>query len=238
MQQPRLGAVACVRWRKRSAPWAVPALLAWPLGFLMLPIICVATPPDAGSQATIRGTAMASSPSNSTHSAEKYATLDAEFIYQENEGLRVRYSVRNTGKQDLAVFDRGNRHAVLTKQMSAGDVGQPHFRDDNGAVTLSLAARALPKPTPYLPPVPLAVKLPAGASVSGEFQFDLNLIDTAPTRIRLCVGIAAFNAQNYSDSYKADALEVWRASFAVVDHQRMLCTPWFDLASGKFQSPG
>jgi hypothetical protein len=158
------------------------------------------------------------------------------------EQFSVRYRVTNTADGPLAVFDRGDRHAVLTGRLASGAIAVPHFTQDGGDLTLDHAARALPDPTPTVPPVPLAARLGQGAALDGAFGFDLSLT-VGVERVRWCLGVAPFNDKDYRpDDRSVDRSEVgsggdadaWQASFAVVDAQEMLCTPWYVLAAGTF----
>jgi len=148
--------------------------------------------------------------------------------------LRVRYRVHNTGGEDLAVFDRGNRHAVLTKRQQAGEVGEPGFHEDgDGGLVLSHVARPLPRPAPTLPPTPLAARLAPGQALEGDFSFS-PLVGDQPRRLRWCLGVAPFNETQFRSPEQAGGVEVWQASFDLAESQQTLCTPWFEVAAGAF----
>ncbi|MGO1541952.1 MAG: hypothetical protein ACTHZI_00560 [Luteimonas sp.] len=160
--------------------------------------------------------------------------VEAAFEAVADGPLKVRYRVHNTGGGDLAVFDRGNRHAVLTKRQQAGEVGQPIFREEgDGGLTLSHMAMPLPQPSPTLPPTPLAARLGAGQALEGEFSF-APLVGEPPTRLRWCLGVTPFEEARFTATEHAGEFEVWQASFAHADSQQVLCTPWFDVAKGAF----
>lgn len=183
----------------------------------------------------LESAAMPVPPEVSTTVATEWATLQAGFDYLPAERLlRVRYRLDNTGGSALAVFDRGDRHAVMTRQLVAGEVPSPFFSlDDAGGLTLSHEALPLPVPTPTSPPTPLAARLMPGASLEAGFSFTLPT-SIAAGRVRWCVGVAPFNDADFSEGETAAGVDLWRASFAVVDQQQRLCTPWFDLAGGRF----
>ena len=158
--------------------------------------------------------------------------LEAVFA-REGAGLRVDYRIRNTGKDALVVFDRGDRHAVLTKRMAPGDVGVPTLETrDGGRAVLSHVARALPTPAPTVPPTPLARRLPAGETVDATFAFS-NWLD-APTQVQWCIGVAPADDARLFSPEDTGAVEVWQADFGYADDQQVLCTPWFDMARGTF----
>ena len=160
-------------------------------------------------------------------------SLEVRFEYAASAGkLIVRYRALNTSDTPIAVFDRGNRQAVLSKRQAFGVVAAPTFEDEGDATTLRHVALPLPQPAPTVPPTPLATKVAAGAGVDGEFEFVF--VSTVPKRVRWCLGIAPFADGDFSAPEQAGGVEVWRASFAVVERQRVLCTPWFDLARGEF----
>lgn len=163
------------------------------------------------------------------------AEMTATFDYSSAaHSLQVKYRVENKGSETLAVFDRGDRHAVMTRQLTAGVVPPPLFSDDkSGGLTLSHEALPLPHPAPTSPPTPLAARLAPGAGLEGMFSFTVPASIDA-TRIRWCLGIAHFNERDFSAGESLADVDLWRASFAVVDEQERLCTPWFDVARGAF----
>lgn len=161
--------------------------------------------------------------------------LEAAFAHDvDARRIEVRYRLENTGAAPLAVFDRGDRHAVMSRRLRPGAVPAPLFEQDGDALTLRHAALALRTPSPTVPPTPLAAKLAPGAQLEGRFAFDLALAASPPRRARWCLGTAPFDDADFSQPEAVDGLELWRASFAVVPRQRLLCTPWFDLAAGRF----
>ena len=160
--------------------------------------------------------------------------VDVRFELTGKEQLQVHYSVDNQGAMPMMVFDRGNVHAILTKQQSVGAVGQPLFRMQGRDLTLLHLARALPDPTPISPPTPVAARVPQGERLQGRFTFDLTLAD-APQRVRWCLGVAAFNDNDFQQARDGNGVDLWTASFALADTQQQLCTPWFDLQAGRFE---
>jgi hypothetical protein len=164
--------------------------------------------------------------------------LDAVFQADPGAPLRVRYTVRNTGPSDLAVFDRGDRHAVLTGRHRAGEVGDPGYHDEGGGnLTVSHAALPLPSPSPTLPPVPLAAKLAPGQSIEDEFTIAPPMLD-APRRVRWCLGVADFDETRFTSPEQIGDVHLWQASFELAGAQRTLCTPWFDVARRRFEDGG
>ncbi|HRO28212.1 MAG TPA: hypothetical protein PLD19_12360 [Luteimonas sp.] len=164
------------------------------------------------------------------------ARLEVTFAALTPETVRVRYRLRNSGDVPLAVFDRGDRHAVLMKRQAAGAVGAPTFEEAvGGDVVLRHVARPLAGgPTgPTLPPTPRALKLAPGASVEGGFSFAMPA-SSPPRRVRWCLGVAPFDDAAFFSPETVDAGEIWQAGEDAVRAQRSLCTPWFDLAAGAF----
>lgn len=159
-----------------------------------------------------------------------------ELAFDPNAGgdrLAVRYRITNTGDAALAVFDRGNRQAVLAKRQNAGDVPAPMFDTDGGDVTLSHVAMPLPTPSPTVPPVPLAARLVPGEAHDGAFEFDLALAG-APSRVRWCLGVAPFDEAASLAAESTNKVAVWTVSFEIVERQQRLCSPWYDIAGGVF----
>lgn len=165
------------------------------------------------------------------------AALHAEFAYDPAQRrLRVDYRVRNTGAATLAVFDRGDRHAVASGRLRPGAVGAPAWKDaGDGDIELSQLAQPLPRPAPVSPPSPLALKLAPGAQAAGSFEFALPG-EREPRRIRWCLGVAAFDPDQLDMPQRYGEVEVWRASFALAQTQQRLCTPWFDPVRARFSS--
>lgn len=161
------------------------------------------------------------------------AMVEAAFD-PDGQRLMVRYRISNTGDAPLAVFDRGDSHAVLTKRLVAGDVPGPRVEGGDGGLTLTHAAQALPDPAPTSPPVPLATKLGAGERLDASFDVDLSLFANA-TRVRWCLGVLPFDEAVLKPATSAGDVAVWSASFSVVEQQQLLCTPWFDMAAGVFE---
>lgn len=160
-------------------------------------------------------------------------SLDARFQMR-GDTLHVAYRVHNTGSGAVIVFDRGDRHAVLTRHQTPGAVGSPFLREDEGGLmTLSHVARTLPKPPPTVPPVPLVRQLDAGASYEDGFAFSGWLADV-PHRLRWCLGVAPSDPARLSSPEIAEGLEIWQADFDYAEDQTLLCTPWFDVALGGF----
>lgn len=161
--------------------------------------------------------------------------VEAAFENATGGPLRVRYRVHNTGEADLAVLDRGDRHAVLTGRQRTGEVGQPGFREDGkGGLVLSHMARPLPQPAPTLPPTPLVARLAPGQALEASFSF-APLAGDQPRRLRWCLGVAPFDEAQFRSPEQVDGVEVWQAPFALADSQQLVCTPWFDVAAGVFE---
>ncbi|MCD9006255.1 hypothetical protein LDO31_08410 [Luteimonas sp. XNQY3] len=160
--------------------------------------------------------------------------LQATFEPRDDGALHVRYRLHNAGDVALAVFDRGDRHAVLTKRQTPGAIGVPVARDDApGRVTLLHGARALPQPSPTVPPTPLARRLDPGASDEAGFTFSQWSGDP-PLQLRWCLGVAPFDEARMFQPETVDGRVTWQADFAYADDQQLLCTPWFDVAARRF----
>ena len=149
------------------------------------------------------------------------------------ETVLLRYRLRNSGPAAVAVFDRGDRHAVLSGRQQAGAVGAPTFEERNGDVVLRHVARPAPAgPTgPTSPATPLALRLAPGGTLDGEFRFTIPAAKP-PARLRWCLGVAPFEQERFAMPEQGSAGEVWQALDP--GSQRELCTPWFDRAQGGF----
>jgi hypothetical protein len=162
--------------------------------------------------------------------------LHAAFDYApDSRIIAVRYRLRNAGDAALAVFDRGDQHAIGIGRQKAGDVGIPRQVEAGGDVELIHAAAPLPEPEPTSPPTPVAIELAPGAELSGEFQFALKGL-VVPKRLRWCVGVMRVGDAYMDSPHETKQGRLWRASFAVVDKQKMLCTPWYDVKTAQFES--
>jgi len=170
------------------------------------------------------------------------ATIEGEGVTvevalsREGQGLRVDYRIQNTGTVPLLVFDRGDRHAVLTRRQLSGAVGVPMMREEpGGRATLLHVARALPVPPPTVPPTPLARRVDPGTRVDGGFVFS-GWLSARPRQVRWCVGIGAADEQRMFSPDATGEVQVWQADFGYADDQQVLCTPWFDMESGTFEA--
>ena len=209
---------------------------AFPLHIALLAAIAATSSSSFAAEPDRTMSASSSAAAAKTQVQGQGATLDAAFAYDSGRRvLRVNYRVHNTGAASLAVFDRGDRHAVASGRQKAGAIAAPTVQGEGDDIVLNHIARALPRPAPVSPPTPLAVKLAAGKEAMGQFEFALPGAQ-APKRLRWCLGVAAFADADFNSPERIGEVELWRASFAVVERQQTLCTPWFDIARGAFES--
>jgi hypothetical protein len=219
----------------RSAPCRTAAraaililsLLACPLSAAQHAMSRTATP-------SFRSEPVSQTPAASTRIEDGPVALEVTLSMPKADTVALHYRLRNDGPHALAVFDRGDRHAVLSGRQAPGAIGAPTFeqRDGGDVVLRHVALPAPADPTgPASPRTPLALHLAAGASLEGEFRF---VIPTAapPARVRWCLGVAPFEQERFFAPERAAGVEVWQASDASA--QRELCTPWFDCARGTF----
>ncbi|HNR92938.1 MAG TPA: hypothetical protein PKO41_11015 [Dokdonella sp.] len=146
--------------------------------------------------------------------------------------LAFRYRLHNGTGVALAVFDRGDSHAVATRRLKAGAVAPPAFEVSATDLTLSHVAAALAEPTPTVPRIALAVRVDAGATLDGRFDYS---IDADVRRLRWCLGTLPFDAATF---IAVDGSEppVWRAPLAAAQTQRLLCTPWYLVEERRFSA--
>ena len=173
---------------------------------------------------------------NGSTNTQDNPVLLAEFDYAPaSRIIEVRYRLRNASQSSaLAVFDRGDLHAIDIGRQKFGEVGVPKMIENGEDIELVHAVAPLPSPSPTAPPTPIAIQVEPGAELTGHFKFALKGI-TIPKRLRWCLGVMPFDAA-FMDSPTASADgQIWRASFAVVDHQRMVCTQWYDVATAAFE---
>lgn len=183
--------------------------------------------------------AMSKARSASTLVQRDGVRLEASIEPEMPNAVRVRYRLRNTGQASLAVFDRGDRHAVLTGRQEAGAIGAPHvLQAAEGSV--ELRHLALPPPAgftgPTVPATPLALQLAPGAVLAGEFSTTLPS-SAPPRRVRWCLGVAPFDDTAFFAAEDVEAGRIWQAGAEAVAGQQLLCTPWFDLAAQSAASP-
>lgn len=151
--------------------------------------------------------------------------------------VRVRYRLHNTGKAPLAVFDRGDRHAVLTGRQQAGAIGAPLvLQVAEGDVELRHVARRERAgfTGPTVPATPLALQLAPGAAVEGGFSAALPSTTAPLRRVRWCLGVAPFEDAAFFAAENVESGRIWQAGDGAVAAQQSLCTPWFDLATLAF----
>ena len=164
------------------------------------------------------------------------AELEVAITATAPDAIRLRYRVRNTGDAPLAVFDRGDRQAMLAGRLAPGAVAAPTFEAIGDDVVLRHVARGTVPggfTGPTVPATPLALELAAGATVDGEFGFS---IPTArpPVRVRWCLGVAPLAGDGFLASQEVAAGILWQAGDEALVGQLELCTPWWDMASGQF----
>jgi hypothetical protein len=161
-----------------------------------------------------------------THIDTALAALDARFgIDGARRVLRIEYSVTNTSGAPLMVLDGG---VALAGKIGAGG-SAPLGKVDGDTLTLTHAAATLPTPTPTVPRVTLASRLEPGAAHASKFDAD---VPPGTKRVRYCVGVAPFSDEEFTP-FESDTKR-WRASFGVAATQKLLCTAWFDFATGHF----
>ena len=184
------------------------------------------------------------SPEAATHGTRPETTVQGELDTELHAAfdyapasriLAVRYRLRNAGDTALAVFDRGDQHMIGIGRQKDGDVGIPRQVEDGEDIQLIHAAVPLPEPEPTSPPTPVAIELAPGATLSGEFQFALKGV-VVPKRLRWCVGVMHVGDAYMDSPHQTKHGRMWRASFAVVDQQKLLCTPWYDVATAHFDA--
>lgn len=173
--------------------------------------------------------------SDSTRVEDGKLRLEVQLYMPSADTVELRYRLRNAGEAAVAVFDRGDRHAVLSGRQAQGAVGAPSFEDTGDGLVLRHVARPAPAgPTgPTSPQTPLALKLEAGAVLEDGFRFSIP--SAAPQRLRWCLGVAPFEQDRFFAPERAAGLEVWQTTDASA--QRELCTPWFDCGRGAFAEP-
>jgi len=188
----------------------------------------------ASAAASPRSRSMQDIPGSTTLIEDGPLSLEVALSMPTAETVLLRYRLRNSGPAAVAVFDRGDRHAVRSGRQQAGAVGAPTFEErGNGDVVLRHVARPAPAgPTgPTSPPTPLALRLPPGETLEAEFRFTIPAA-APPARLRWCLGVALFEPERFAMPEQGDAGEVWQALDP--GSQRELCTPWFDRGQGRF----
>jgi hypothetical protein len=222
---------------RRIRPAWLPCLLLAAAMMAGLP----AAADNAVPRAPLRTSTQPSSPMHPTTSASTSLEsgnlhLEVQLSMPSADTVELRYRLRNVGEAAVAVFDRGDRHAVLSGRQTQGAVAAPSFEDTgDGAVVLRHVARPAPAgPTgPTSPHTPLALKLEAGAVLEDGFRFSIP--SSPPQRLRWCLGVAPFEQERFFAPERGAGVEVWQATDASA--QRELCTPWFDRARGAFAEP-
>lgn len=147
----------------------------------------------------------------------------------------VRYVLRNGGSAALAVFDRGNVHDIGIGRHAVGAIGVPSQETTGDDLTLIHAAMPLPEPSPTSPPTPLAIELAPGAMLAARFQTMVHA-NRMPKRLRWCVGVVPVGDAQLSAPQDTKDGRIWVASFAAAERQQRICTPWYDLARGEFET--
>ncbi len=169
----------------------------------------------------------------STRIEDNGVVLEVELSMPASDTVQLGYRLRNGGTQPLAVFDRGDRHAVLSGRQARGGMGAPLFEETGGGdMVLRHVAPAAPAgPTgPTSPATALALRLEPGGVLEDGFVYPIPV--SPPRRLRWCLGVAGFSQEDFFGPEAGARGEVWQASDT--GGQRELCTPWFDCARGVF----
>ena len=209
-----------------------------------LPWLLLAATMMTGLPAAADNASMPTQPSKPMHPTTSASTsvedgdlhLDVQMSMPAADTVELRYRLRNGGQAAVAVFDRGDRHAVLSGRQGKGAVAAPSFEDtgDGGVVLRHVARPVATGPTgPTSPHTPLALKLEAGAVLEDGFRFSIP--SSAPQRLRWCLGVAPFEQDRFFAPERGAGGEVWQTTDASA--QRELCTSWFDRARGVFAEP-
>lgn len=185
----------------------------------------------AGLTLAVAGPSDAMPPSATTTVTTSVARLDIEARYDAaTHKLSLDYRLTNTGAGPLAVFDRGDSMQLRTHMLAPGKPAPPLQTMEDGGLQLSHRAMPMRKPPPIVPHIPLAGRLEAGAVRTDAFTVD---VPAGIGRVRYCLGVAPFPAEGFRPATGAGD-GVWLASYRIVDQQTVLCTPWLDLATGRF----
>jgi hypothetical protein len=165
------------------------------------------------------------------------AELSARFDYAAASRIvTVRYTLRNSGDAPLAVFDRGDANSLAANQHALGEVGIPRMFVEGDDVTLEHVVLPLPENIDITsPPTPVALEVPPGASIDGRFEFALKGT-VVPKRLRWCVGVMRVGDAYMESPLETKAGKLWSASFAVVEKQQRVCTPWYDVENARFEA--
>ena len=169
---------------------------------------------------------------SSTDVEHALAKLHVSLAYDATQhSLRVACSIRNKTDAALMVLDRGMRTGSKGGDVPTKESPPPLIKREGADVTLTHAALALPKPAPTVPRMTLAARVEPGAEHASQFNVD---VPADAKRVRYCVGVAPFA----EDAFTAEAADAttWRASFRIAESQTLLCTPWLDLSTSKFDS--
>lgn len=172
-----------------------------------------------------------------TMPGEANARADLELAYDADRRLlRVRYGVYNFARRSavaVAVFDRGDAHDIRGGRHTLGAGAAPSATVTGDRIELKHAASPLPNPAPYAPIAPFAMKLEPGTGLVGQYELPLPS-DAEPKWVRWCIGMTVFDPPLF-DAPRATAYgEICTATFAAVDRQRIVYSPWYEIATRRF----
>jgi hypothetical protein len=173
-------------------------------------------------------------PETSAHGAFGTYMLVAFDVPADRLVADVRYVLRNDGSTPLIVFDRGTVHDIDHGRQTLGGIGIPKQEMAGEDVTLVHAAMPLPDPSPTSPPTPIAIELAPGATLAGRFQVSI-MSNAMPKRLRWCVGVMPKDESLLFSPEDTKDGRLWTASFAAVEKQQRVCSPWYDVQSRRFE---
>ena len=163
----------------------------------------------------------------------KLARLEGSFSLDgDGRTLHIAYTVTNIGPYPLLVFDRGDALSVVIKRQSPGDVGVPITQFEAGDLTLRHVARPLSEPAPTAPPSPLVSQVPPGGEYQNRFSHALpDAASEQVRRVRYCQ--ATIGVPEPLPESERRPGGVWSVPNAFAAHQGVLCSPWFEVATGR-----
>ncbi|MGO1072506.1 hypothetical protein [Lysobacter sp. CA199] len=161
-------------------------------------------------------------------------SLHADWFYDAGaRTLLVRYRLRNgSAKRSLAVFDRGVYSDRAGAVFAPGAVGTARVQVEGDGVSLIHSPDTPASAHDPLASAALAVEVNAGAELADQFVHRFS--DTAPKRLRWCVGVMAFDQAAFGHPVKTEHGTVWTATVDTASARKLLCTPWYDVAAGRF----
>lgn len=159
-----------------------------------------------------------------------------EWVYfPQQNAIQVGYRLHNGSRdRSIAVFDRGTYEQHAGAVYAPGSVSAPIVKVAGTDIEMIHAALPPATGTGSMPSTSLAIEVKGEEELKGFFVVP-RLGNVSLQRLRWCVGVMSFDKSLFRTPYESEFGTIWVAKIDLQPQQKMLCTPWYDVALAKFE---